>query len=124
MKETDFNAIAAEISSQLEENDGDIVSLLGSERAKICVMGIYLSNDITSGYGQDFNVVTGIVDSGHFGRLSVISSPTRISVVMAEGMSFYQSKETICGYESLQEDIANILVIIQTVIDRIYSNAV
>lgn len=124
MKETDYNAIVAEISSQLEENDGDIVTLLGSERAKICVMGIYLSNDITSGYGQDFNVVTGIVDSGHFERLSVISSPTRISVVMAEGMSFYQSRESICGYESLQEDIANILVIIQTVIDRIYSNAV
>ena len=124
MKETDYNAIAAEINSQLEENDGDIVVLLGSERAKICVMGIYLSNDITSGYGQDFNVETGIVDSEHFGKFSVISSPNRISVVMAEGMSFYQSRETICGYESLQEDIANILVIIQTVIDRIYSNAI
>lgn len=124
MKETDYNAIAAEINSQLEENDGDIVVLLGSERAKICVLGIYLSNDITSGYGQDFNVETGIVDSGHFGKFSVISSPNRISVVMAEGMSFYQSRETICGYESLQEDIANILVIIQTVIDRIYSNAI
>lgn len=124
MKETDYNAIAEEISSQLEEKDGDIVSLLGSERAIICVMGIYLSNNITCGYGQDFDVETGIVDNGHFGKFSVISSPNRISVVMAEGMSFYQSRETICGYESLEEDIANILVIIQAVIDRIYSNAV
>lgn len=124
MKETDYNVIASEIDAQLNSGNCELPALIGSQASILCVMGIYLSNDITSGYGQNFNVVTGIVDSGHFGKFSVISSPNRISVVMAEGMSFYQSREMICGYESLQEDIANILVIIQTVIDRIYSNAI
>lgn len=123
MKETDYSVIAKEINSQLRDNSYDIVSMIGTEATIICVMGIYLSNDITSGYGQNFNTDVGYSGYGSEGKVSVISSPERISVITIEGMSFYKSDISICGYESLDEDIANILIIIQTVLDRISSRS-
>lgn len=123
MKETDFNVIRDAITAALYENDCELVDRIGLERSILCVMGIYLTNDICRGYGQDF-VVTAADDIGLvMNKVSVVSSPNRISVITDEGMSFIQSRETICGYESLDEDIANILVIIQAVFDRIdYNN--
>ena len=120
-KETNYNTIATEINSQLSDNSYDIVSMIGTEATIICVMGIYLSNDITSGYGQNFNTDAGYSGEGANGKVSVISSPERISVITLDGMSFYKSDIPICGYESLEEDIANILIIIQAVLDRISS---
>lgn len=123
MKETNYNTIATEIISQLNGNSYDIVNMIGTEATIICVMGIYLSNDITSGYGQNFNTDSGYYGDGANGKVSVISSPERISVITLDGMSFYKSDIPICGYESLDEDIANILIIIQTVLDRISSRS-
>ena len=123
MKETDYSVIAKEINSQLSDNSYDIVSMIGTEATIICVMGIYLSNDITSGYGQNFNTDVGYFGYGSDGKVSVISSPERISVITIEGMSYYKSDIPICGYESLDEDITNILILIQTVLDRISSRS-
>ena len=123
MKETNYSVIAKEINSQLSDNSYDIVSMIGTEATIICVMGIYLSNDITSGYGQNFNTDVGYFGYGSDGKVSVISSPERISVITIEGMSYYKSDIPICGYESLDEDITNILILIQTVLDRISSRS-
>lgn len=123
MKETDYNVIAMEINSQISDNSYDIVSMIGTDATILCVMGIYLSNDITSGYGQNFNTDVGYSGYGADGKVSVISSPERISVITIDGMSYYKSDLPICGYESLDEDIANILILIQTVLDRISSRS-
>lgn len=119
MKETDYNLIASEISTQLDSGSCELPAMIGTDASILCVMGIYLSNDITSGYGQNFNTDAGFSGEGASGKVSVISSPERISVITLDGMSFYKSDIPICGYESLDEDIANILIIIQAVLDRI-----
>lgn len=121
MKETDYNVIASEIDAQLNSGTCELPALIGSQASILCVMGIYLSNDITSGYGQNFNTDSGYSGEGANGKVSIISSPERISVITLDGMSFYKSDIPICGYESLDEDIANILIIIQAVLDRISS---
>lgn len=123
MKETDFNVIASEIVTQLDSVSCELPALIGHNATILCVMGIYLSNDITSGYGQNFNTDAGYSGEGANGKVSVISSPERISVITIDGMSYYKSDIPICGYESLDEDIANILILIQTVLDRISSRS-
>lgn len=121
MKITDYNAISVEIVRQMSERCPDLPAKIGQDNAVWCVMGIYLTNDQTSGYGQDFTL-TGYVDF-HCKRplLSIISSPTRISVIDCNQMSYYQDRMSICGYEDLEEDIAAILIYIQAAFDRIAS---
>lgn len=121
MKITDYNAIAAEVVRQMPEKCPDLPAKIGQDNAVWCVMGIYLTNDQTSGYGQDFDI-SGFQD-GHQRKpkLSVISSPTRVSVIDVNQMSYYQDRISICGYEDLEEDIAAILIYIQAAFDRIAS---
>ncbi len=53
--------------------------------------------------------------------MSIISSRDRISIILGSRMSYYKSDVPICGYESLEEDIAYIFMVIQLVLDRIDS---
>lgn len=109
MKELDSKIVLAEIESQMEETGYDIEMILGRSIAKIAVLGIYMTNDITSGYGQDFRDL----------KFSVISSPRRVSVICGDGMSMYKDSLPLCGYDNLSEDIASILNAIQAAIDRL-----
>lgn len=109
MKELDSKIVLAEIESQMQETGYDIENILGLSIAKIVVLGIYMTNDLTSGYGQDFR------DLG----LSVISSPRRVSVICGASMSMYKDSMPLCGYNNLSEDIASILNAIQAALDRI-----
>lgn len=109
MKELDSTIVLAEIESQMEAAGYDIENILGLSVAKIVVLGIYMTNDITSGYGQDFR---------DFG-FSVISSPRGVSVIYDKSMSMYKDSLPMCGYENLSEDIEAILNAIQAAIDKI-----
>ena len=118
-KVTDFQTIADVIYHELALNDYDIETIIGTDCTVWCVMGIYLNNDKTSGFGQDFKTMTLGVESNLNVRLSVISSRNRISVILEGQMSYYSDNVDLCGYESLEEDIQAILLWIQTAIDRI-----
>lgn len=120
-KVTNFQTIADVIYHELALNDYDIETIIGTDCTVWCVMGIYLNNDKTSGFGQDFKTMTLGVESNLNVRLSVISSRNRISVILEGQMSYYSDNVDLCGYESLEEDIQAILLWIQTAIDRINS---
>ena len=118
-KVTNFQTIADVIYHELALNNYDIETLIGTDCTVWCVMGIYLNNDKTSGYGQDFKTITLGVESNLNVKLSVISSRNRVSVILEGQMSYYTDNVDLCGYESLEEDIQAILLWIQTAIDRI-----
>ena len=118
-KVTNFQTIADAIYHELALNNYDIETLIGTDCTVWCVMGIYLNNDKTSGYGQDFKSITTYVNSNLNVNLSVISSRNRVSVIFDGQMSYYTDNLDLCGYESLEEDIQAILLWIQTAIDRI-----
>lgn len=120
-KVTNFQTIADVIYHELALNDYDIETIIGTDCTVWCVMGIYLNNDKTSGFGQDFKTMTLGVESNLNVKLSVISSRNRISVILEGQMSYYSDNVDLCGYESLEEDIQAILLWIQTAIDRINS---
>lgn len=109
MKELDSTIVLAEIESQMEETGYDIENLLGLSVAKIVVLGIYMTNDLTSGFGQDFR------DLG----FSIISSKYGVSVICEACMSMYKDSLPLCGYNNLSEDIASILNTIQAALDRL-----
>lgn len=119
MKETDYNKIREEIASQLSDNGNSLVEFIGVENTILCVMNIYLTNDITTGFGQDFAVNNPEVDTETPLRVSVISSPTRISIIIDNHMSYYKENEGVCIYESLEDDINEIFLLIQTALDRL-----
>lgn len=108
MKELDSKIVLAEIERQMEETGYDIENILGLSVAKIVVLGIYMTNDLTSGYGQDFR------DLG----FSVISSSRGVSVICGGSMGMYKDRFPICGYENLSDDIAAILNTIQAAIEK------
>lgn len=118
-KVTNFQTIADVIYHELALNNYDIETLIGTDCTVWAVMGIYLNNDKTTGYGQDFlsqeiNTSEVIVN-----KVSVVSSRNRVSVIIGREMSYYTDNVNLCGYESLEEDIQAILLWIQTAIDRI-----
>lgn len=108
MKELDSTIVLAEIESQMESTGYDIQNILGLSIAKIVVLGVYMTNDLTSGFGQDFR------DLG----FSVISSSRGVSVICGGSMGMYKDSFPMCGYENLSEDIAAILIAIQAAIEK------
>lgn len=110
-----------EIGSKLDAAEWSIVEILGREVAILVVMAIYTTNNLCSGYGQDFAPQERNEDSVFTEKLSIISSPTRISVIYNGEMSYYQDRFDICGYDDLGEDLDTILNYIQTCFDRITS---
>ena len=109
------------IETQLTDGDYTIDHLLGRERANWCVLAIYQTNDVTRGYGQDWRVYVNENDIQREVKVSVISSPNRISVILDNQMSYYQDNYNVCGYEDLEEDVKSILTMMQAAFDRIES---
>ena len=109
MKVLDSTIVLAEIESQMEATGYDIQNILGLSVAKIVVLGVYMTNDLTSGYGQDFR------DLG----FSIISSRRGVSVICGACMSMYKDSMPLCGYDNLSIDIASILNAIQAALDRV-----
>lgn len=121
MKERDYSVIREEIAQQIADSGNSLVEFIGVENTILAVMCIYLSNDLTTGYGQDYYVKNDEIDSENPIKVSVISSPTRISIIIDDQMSYYRENEGLCKYEDLEDDIHEILMLIDAVIARIES---
>lgn len=121
MKITDYSVIQQEIEQQLLEQDFTIEDYLSETAIIIAVANIYTTGDLITGFSQDFKYDVNPIVQEQYKRLSIISTNVRISIILDDGFSYYKSDVPICGYENLTEDIGVILMIIQTVLDRILS---
>lgn len=121
MKITDYSVIQSEIQNQLLDQDWSIEDYLSETAIVLAVANIYTTNDLMSGFGQDFSNSVGALADEVYQNMSIISSRDRISIILDSRMSYYKSDVPICGYESLEEDIAYIFMVIQLVLDRIES---
>lgn len=121
MKITDYSVIQQEIEQQLLEQDFTIEEYLSETAIIIAVANIYTTGDLITGFSQDFKYDVSPIVPEQYKRLSIISTNVRISIILDDGFSYYKSDVPICGYENLTEDIGVILMIIQTVLDRILS---
>lgn len=106
-KIVDYAAVQAEIARQLALTDYDIQEYLGEDLTVLAVLNIYMTNDVCQGFGQDF----------HNGW-SIITSKERISLIYGKKASNYKNDSAICQYDDLSDDVHEILMLIQTVIDR------
>lgn len=121
MKITDYTVIQNEIQNQLLDQDWSIEDYLSETTIVLAISNIYTTNDLMSGFGQDFSNSVGAMADEVYQNMSIISSRDRISIILDSRMSYYKSDVPICGYESLEEDIAYIFMVIQLVLDRIDS---
>lgn len=119
MKESDYNVIANMAGMLLDENEYTLTTFLGRERAIFCVMAIYTTNDICKGYGQDFTLSDGVYLTAMANKVSVISFENGVSVIVDSKSSRYQDRFPMCGYESLHDDLYQIIIDIQAAFDRI-----
>lgn len=106
-KVTDFNEVKAAVAQNLAEMGSSILDFLTLSEAVTCLTLIYLTNDLLTGFGQDF-----------VNNPSIISSPHRIAIIYQGHHSFYKSEEPICEYEDLDEDIDSIRVVLDAAIAR------
>ena len=121
MKITDYTVIQNAIQEQLLDQDWSIEDYLSETAIVLAISNIYTTNDLISGFGQDFSNSVGALANEVYQNMSIISSRDRISIILDSRMSYYKSDVPICGYESLDEDIAYIFMVIQLVLDRIES---
>lgn len=121
MKENDYSVIREEIALQIADSGNSLVEWIGVENTILAVMCVYLSNNLTTGYGQDFFVQNSEIDTENPIKVSVISSPTRISIIIDDMMSYYKENEGVCTYESLEDDVHQILMMIDAAVARIES---
>lgn len=119
MKITDYNEIAQVASDLLPEIAPEFVAIVGAQTAVWSVMSIYLNNDLTKGYGQDFVVGDTYFIATGYRRVSVIAFENGVSVILDKASSRYQDNISLCGYEDLREDLHQIMLCIETAINRI-----
>ena len=119
MKVTDFETVRGACADEIMENGCDLVEFIGAQNTILAMFNIYMTNDITSGFGQDYKVTENAIMEGDETHVSVISSPTRISIIIDGNMSYYKQAEGLCGYDDLHDDIYNIRMVIDAVIARI-----
>lgn len=120
-KVTDLSVIQQAISDMINEKCPDLVEYIGRDNAIWCVMAIYTTNDLCSGYGQDFYSLVPFKTNVLHSKVSVISFQNGVSVIVDSASSRYQDRFAMCGYTDLNEDLTQICICIQAAIDRIQS---
>lgn len=118
-KVTDYNEVQQEVQNQLNLAPNELTDILGQDLTIQAVTNIYMMNDVCQGFGQDFKISPDPNRDWPAEKCSVISSRDKISIVVDDEMSYYKTDGVLCEYESLSDDIGVILMVIQTVLDRI-----
>ena len=118
MKETDYTVIQNEVREQLLEQDWTIEEYLDEDSIVLAITNIYTTNDLVSGFAQDFKTTVYCELGSGIKRLSIITNQDRVSIILDSNMSYYKPGEPLCGYESIEEDIYAIFIAIQAVFDR------
>lgn len=117
-KVTDLSVIEEVIADMVDEKCPDLVEYIGYEAAIFCVLAIYQTNNLCSGYGQDFVPDAARMMIHGYKKVSVISFENGVSVILDSVSSRYQDRFAMCGYVDLNEDLTQICICIQAAIDR------
>lgn len=112
MKETDYNVVRTEALAVIQTDEWQITNYVDDEVASVIVANIYWMADLVSGFGQDIPNI-----------ISVISNNSRISVIADGAASFYKHDGNICEYQNLQNDIHEIMIVLETAIQRMISRS-
>ena len=107
MKQTDLNEIQAEAREMIAQFGSGLLDFLTLEEAVNCLVMIYVTNDVTAGFAQDYT-----------NNISVISSPHRVAIIYQGHHSFYKSQPTLCGYEDLEEDLNYVRICVDAALSR------
>jgi hypothetical protein len=118
-KINDWNQVRDAVADALLERGSGLVELIGATNTIAAVTCIYMNNDQCRGYGQDYELVDDTDFPGVLTKVSVISAPERLSIITDVGMSYYKDNIPLVGYEDLSEDVEHLLIVIDTVLDRI-----
>lgn len=106
-KISNLNVIQAAVIDVVENVGCFLDEYIEPEEVYHCITMIYVNNDTQSGLGQDYSQ-----------GISVVASETRISIIGDGAMSFYKNDGPICRYEDLVEDITQIVLVLNTAIER------
>lgn len=106
-KVTDLNEIKAMAAQNLAMHETVLTEYFSLEEASSIMTMIYITNDITASFGQDY-----------LNNPSIVSSPTRITIIYQGHMSFYQVDCPICDYLDLMEDLDFIRVTLDAAFAR------
>ena len=106
-KVTDLNTIRGFAIQCLEDSGSELLDFLTMDDAANCLTMIYVTNDITTGFAQDYE-----------NNVSIVSSPTRVAVIYQGHHSFYKQQGNICQYEAIEDDMEAIRVTIDAALAR------
>lgn len=115
MQQTDLGLLQSVIEDQLDHYVWYLKSYIDDDRIVNVVAAIYLNNDVA------IEVTTRIEP------LTIIATTRRISVIIDESegttkrSTYYKSAQSICHYESISDDVNNILNIIDFCLLRLLS---
>lgn len=118
-KVKDLSVVQTAIACMVDEKCPDLVDFIGRDASIFCILAIYQTNNLCSGYGQDFVPDSYRMMMCGYKKVSVISFENGVSVIVDSQSSRYQDRFPMCGYESLEDDITQIAISIQAAIDRI-----
>lgn len=118
-KINDWNTVRDAVADAILDRGSGLVEIIGAPNTIAAVTCIYMNNDQCRGYGQDFQYVEDPESNEPPEVVSVISSPERLSIIHNGLMSYYKDNISLVGYEDLAEDVLHLLVVIDTVLDRI-----
>ena len=106
-KITDLNEIQAQATEILNASSWEILDYLTVEEASTALTMIYVTNDLTTGFAQDYS-----------DNISLLTSPTRVAVIFLGHHSFYKPGANLCTYENLYDDLYCIALCIDAALAR------
>lgn len=106
-KLTDLNEIHAFAAETIDDNGSELLEFLTREEAIDCFTMIYVTNDRTTGFAQDYA-----------NNISVLSSPSRIGIIWQGHHSYYKVGGQICLYNAIEDDMNEIRVAMDAALMR------
>lgn len=106
-KLTDLNEIRAFAAETIDDNGSELLEFLTREEAIDCFTMIYVTNDRTTGFAQDYA-----------NNISVLSSPSRIGIIWQGHHSYYKVGGQICLYNAIEDDMNEIRIVMDAALMR------
>lgn len=106
-KLTDLNEIRAFAAETIADFGSELLEFLSKEDAENCFVMIYVTNNLTTGFAQDYA-----------NNITVLSSPTRIGIIWQGHHSYYKVGGRICLYDAIEDDMNEIRIAIDAALMR------
>lgn len=106
-KLTDLNEIRTFAAEAIADFGCELLEFLTRDEAINCFTMIYVTNDLTTGFAQDYE-----------NNISVLSSPTRIGIIWQGHHSYYKVGGRICLYDAIEDDMNEIRIAMDAALMR------